>query len=153
MQLFEFGFRICTSSGPFFQEPHSMHLLPRPQRIPGTIFKVLLMDGSHIVHENPNKENIAYVVPYMGKNASRAEYFSWIADELKDCGSAATRTISYKQTIKQCAVVYSTLKTLLGDKIYSSEERDPKAVLLIARNASLLHYTVKQGPNPGILPE
>ena len=119
----------------------------------GAIFKVLLMDGSHIVHENPNKENMAYVVQYMGKNASLAEYFSWIADELKDCGSAATRTIIYTQTIKQCAVVYSTLKTLLGDKIYSSEERDPKAVLLIARNATLLHPTVKQGPHPCILPE
>lgn len=61
------------------------------------------MDGSHIVHENPNKENIAYVVQYMGENASFAEYFSWIADEVKDCGSAATSTIIYTQTIKQCA--------------------------------------------------
>ena len=101
------------------------------------------MDGYRIVHENPNKENLAYVVQYMGKNASLGEYFFWIADEMKDCGSAATRTIIYTQTIKRCAVVYSTLKTLLGDKIFTSEERSKDCV---ARNATLLHPTVKQGP-------
>lgn len=111
-----------------------------------TIFEVLLMDGSHIVHEKPNKENIAYVVQYMGKNASLAEYFSWIADEVKDCGSAATRTIIYTQTIKQCAVVCSTLMTLLGDKIYSSEERDPKTVLL-----EMLHSCTPQSNKDHIL--
>jgi len=95
-----------------------------------TIFEVLLMNGPQIVTESPNKANISYVVQYMGKNASLAEYLSWLSNELKDCGSAATRTIIYTQTINQCAVVYSTLKTILGDKIYSSEERSTKTVLL-----------------------
>ena len=88
----------------------------------------------------------AYVVQYMGGNAGLVEYFSWIADEVKDCGSAATRTVIYTQTIKQCAVVYSTLKILLRDKIYSSEERDPKTVLL-----EMLHSCTRQSNKDHIL--
>lgn len=150
MQLFEFGFRVCTSSGPFFQESHSLHWLPRPQRYQGHIWSAANGWFPHC-SQKPNKENIAYVVQYMGKNASLAEYFSWIADEVKDCGSAATRTVIYTQTIKECAVVYSTLKTLLRDKIYGSEERDPKTVLLEMLHSCTL--AVKQGPHPCILPE
>ena len=101
----------------------------------------------------PKQRKYSLCCTIHGENASLAEYFSWIADEVKDCGSAATRTIIYTQTIKQCAFVYSTLKTLFGDKIYSSEEKDPKAMLPIARYATLLHPTVKQGPHPCILPE
>lgn len=111
-----------------------------------TIFEVLLMTGPRIVTESPNKANISYVVQYMGKNASLADYLSWISNEVKDCGSAATRTIIYTQTIKQCAVVYSTLKTLLGDKIYSSEERNPKTVLL-----EMLHSCTPQSNKEHIL--
>ena len=100
MPLLEFGFRICMRS-----------LLPRTPFIALTttatkdtrekIFEVLLMDGCHIVCESPDKANISYVVQYMGKNASLAEYFSWIAN-VKGCGSAATRTIIYTQTISPC---------------------------------------------------
>ncbi|XP_068693066.1 bifunctional 3'-5' exonuclease/ATP-dependent helicase WRN-like [Montipora foliosa] len=111
-----------------------------------TIFEVLLMNGPHIVTESPNKANISYVVQYMGRNASLAEYLSWISNEVKDRGSAATRTIIYTQTIKQCAVAYSTLKTLLGDKIYSSEERIPKTVLL-----EMLHSCTPQSNKEHIL--
>ena len=82
----------------------------------------------------------------MGKKASLAEYLSWISNEVKECGSAATRTIIYTQTIKQCAVVYSTLKTLLGDKIYNSEDRDTKTVLL-----EMLHSCSAQSNKEHIL--
>ena len=48
-----------------------------------------------------------------------------------DKHSMATRTIIYCQTIKQCAVVYSTLKTLIGDKSYvDPQNKDPKRVFL-----------------------
>ena len=82
----------------------------------------------------------------MGKKASLAEYLSWISNEVKECGSAATRTIIYTQTIKQCAVVYSTLKTLLGDKVYNSEDRDTKTVLL-----EMLHSCSPQSNKEHIL--
>ena len=104
------------------------------------------MNSPHVVTESPNKANISYVVQYMGKKASLAEYLSWISNEVKKCGSAATRTIIYTQTIKQCAVVYSTLKTLLGDKIYNSEDRDTKTVLL-----EMLHSCSPQSNKEHIL--
>ena len=96
-----------------------------------TIFEVLIMKEPHIVEENPNKPNIAYVVKYMERNARLSDYFHWIAKEVIDKHSLATRTIIYCQTIKQCAVVYSTLKTLIGDKIYvDPQNKDLKRVVL-----------------------
>ena len=95
------------------------------------IFESLLFNEQRMVLESPNKENISYVVHYMKKNASLSDYFSSIADEVIEQGTGATRTIIYCQTIKQCAVVYSTLKTLLDEKMYEDPvRRDAKRVLL-----------------------
>ena len=81
--------------------------------------------------ESPHKENISYVVKYMEKSASLSNYFSWLADEIITQKTASTTTIIYCQTIKQCAVVYSTLKELLSDNIYEDPiKRNPQRVLL-----------------------
>ena len=95
------------------------------------IFESLLFNNPCMVLESPNKENISYVVHYMKKTSSLSEYLSWIADEVIEHGTGATRTIIYCQTIKQCAVVYSTLKVLLGENIYEDPlSKDAKRVLL-----------------------
>jgi len=65
-----------------------------------TIFEVLIMKEPHIVEENPNKPNIAYVVKYMERNARLSDYCHWIAKEVIDKHCMATRTIIYCQTIK-----------------------------------------------------
>ena len=83
------------------------------------------------ITETPNKGNITYIVQYMRKDANLSQYFAWLAEEFKAQSTAATRTIIYCQTIKQCAVVYSTLKSLLDDKMYvNSECREPGNVIL-----------------------
>ena len=87
------------------------------------IFESLLFSDPHMVIESPNKDNISYVVHYMKKNSSLSDYFRWIADEVIEHGIGATRTIIYCQTIKQCAVVYTTLKMLLGEHIYEDHAR------------------------------
>ncbi|XP_078355691.1 bifunctional 3'-5' exonuclease/ATP-dependent helicase WRN-like [Oculina patagonica] len=95
------------------------------------IFESLLFDKPHMVLESPDKENINYVVHYMDKKTSLSDYFSWISDEVIEHGTRATRTIIYCQTIKQCAVVYSTLKMLLGNKMYEDPScKNAKRVLL-----------------------
>lgn len=100
-----------------------------------------------MVLESPNKENISYVVHYMKKNSSLSDYFSWIADEVIEHGTGSTRTINYCQTIKQCAVVYSTLKTLIGDKMYEDPVRkDAKRVL-----PEMLHSCSPQSNKENIL--
>ena len=67
----------------------------------------------------------------MKKNSSLSDYLSWIADEVIEHETRETRTIIYCQTIKQCAVVFSTLKVLLGENIYEDPLRkDVKRVLL-----------------------
>jgi len=95
------------------------------------IFESLLFNNPYMVLESPNKENISYVVHYMAKTSSLSDYLSWIADEAIEHGTGATRTIIYCQTIKQCAVVYSTLKVLLGENLYEDPlSKDAKRVLL-----------------------
>ncbi len=95
------------------------------------IFDALLMNDPHLIMESPNKENIAYVVEYMQKSTSLSSYFAWVADDIITKKTAATRTIIYCQTIRQCSVVYSALKNLLQDKIYEDPvNRDPQRVLL-----------------------
>jgi len=41
-----------------------------------------------------------------------------------------SRTIVYCQTIKQCCIIYSVLKGMLGHKLYSNSANDPRHVLL-----------------------
>lgn len=81
------------------------------------IIESLLFNNPCMVLECPNKENISYVVYYMKKTSRLSDYLSWIANEVIEHGTGATRTIIYCQTIKQCPVVYSTLKVLLGENI------------------------------------
>ena len=96
-----------------------------------TIFESLLFNNPCTIVESPNKDNISYVVNYMKKNLNLSGYFSWLADEVLVKGILAARTIIYCQTIKQCALVYSTLKILLGGKMYEDlAQQDPKRVLL-----------------------
>ena len=89
-----------------------------------------------MVLESPHKENICYVVYYMKKTSSLSDYLSWIADEVIEHGTGATRTIIYCQTIKQCAEVYSALKVLLGENIYEDPLRkNAKRVFLEMRHS------------------
>ncbi|XP_068747499.1 ATP-dependent DNA helicase Q5-like isoform X2 [Montipora capricornis] len=72
-----------------------------------TIFEVLIMKEPHIVEENPNKPNIAYVVKYMERNARLSDYFHWIAKEnpahlccdycsvMCECGTYECKPLAY----------------------------------------------------------
>ena len=77
------------------------------------------MDNLHIIYESPDKSNIAYSVLYMSRNESLAKYFEWLVKELWEHGINTTRTIIYYQTIKQCSLLYATLKGTLGDNMYA----------------------------------
>lgn len=91
----------------------------------------MAMVKPYMVVDSPNKDNILYVVHYLQKNASISSYFRWLTDEVTTRGKAATRTIIYCQTVKQCAVIYSTLKTQLGENIYDDmTNADPRKVVL-----------------------
>ena len=97
-----------------------------------TIFEVLAMRDPHVIMESPNKDNISYVVTYLNKNADLAQYFYWIANEVIEHSTEATRTIIYCQTIKQCAVIYSTIKSILGEHaiVNSENSEQPKKVVI-----------------------
>ena len=95
-----------------------------------TIIDTLLMESPHIIYECPSKDNITYAVLYVEKNKSPEECFGWLIEELEELGSLTTRTIVYCQTIKQCGLIYSTLKAVLGKKMYLNNKRDAENVLV-----------------------
>lgn len=87
-----------------------------------TIFDVLLMDNPYVIFESPNKDNIAYVVEYMARDADLEHYFGWLVDELRERKELCDRTIIYCQTIKQCGLLYATFKAMLGNDMRVGDE-------------------------------
>lgn len=73
-----------------------------------------MMRHPKIIFESPNKGNVAYSVEYMNKDYELEYYFEWLADELKENKENCKRTIIYCQTIKQCSVLYGTMKGMVG---------------------------------------
>jgi hypothetical protein len=75
----------------------------------------------------------------MPKTAKLSDYFTWIANEVLLSGINAPRTIIYCQTIKQCSILYSMLKALLGDNIYVDvHNKNVREVLLEMLHSSTL---------------
>ena len=95
-----------------------------------TIIDVLRMESPHTIFENPSKPNVAYSVYYIPKERMLDDYFQWLADELLMQRTSATWTIIYCQTIKQCGLIYSTLKAMLGNKTFLGEINDRRNVLI-----------------------
>ena len=95
-----------------------------------TIIEVLMMKDPCIIYESPAKPNITYSVHHISKDKSLEYCFKWLSDELIEHGINTTRTIIYCQTIKQCTVVYSTIKAMLGNDLYIGEKANNKNVLL-----------------------
>ena len=95
-----------------------------------TTMDVLMMKDPCIIYESPNKPNIAYSVHYISKNKSLEYCFKWLSNELLKHGVSTTRTIIYCQTIKQCTIIYSTIKAMLGNGLYIGKNTNNKTVLL-----------------------
>ena len=66
----------------------------------------------------------------MGNDKSIEEYFQWLVDETIERQIKTIRTIIYCQTIKQCGTIYSTLRGMLGDKLYAESTNDRRKVVL-----------------------
>lgn len=111
-----------------------------------TIINTLLMVNPHIIYECPSKENIAYAVHYLEKNRSPEECFGWLIKELEESKNETIRTIIYCQTIKQCGLIYSAFKAVLGNKMYLSDQRDPEKVLV-----EMLHSCTPENNKKAIL--
>ena len=107
---------------------------------------VLRMDNPHVIFENPSKPNVAYSVYYIPKDRSLEDHLQWLGDELIAQGRNSTRTIIYCQTIRQCGIVYSTLKAMLGNKIYLDETHNQKNVLI-----EMLHSCTPEANKEAIL--
>ena len=67
-----------------------------------TIVSILHMEHFVEIKKSPNKTNLRYVVHCMDKKA----------DTLRRERQNSVRTIVYSQTIKQCSIIYATIKGL-----------------------------------------
>ena len=105
------------------------------------------MDNPHIIFENPSKPNVAYSVHYVPKDRSLESHFQWLGDELITQGRTSTWTIIYCQTIRQYSLLYSTLKAMLGSKIYLDETGNDRRNVLI----EMLHSCTPEANEEAIL--
>ena len=94
------------------------------------ITEILLMEDPHVTYENPSTENIVYSVLYMEKDRTIEDCSRWLVDELKDTKAKSTRTIIPCQTIKQCGIIYATMKGMLCSSLNSDNSHDPRKVVL-----------------------
>ena len=92
--------------------------------------EVLLFKNIFVIYQSPKKPNIAYSVHYIKKENSLEHRFKWLSDELIELGTNTTRTIIYCQTIKQCTLIYLTIKAILGMNLYIGEKKYNTNVLL-----------------------
>ena len=83
-----------------------------------TIIDVLRMQSVLDIRDSPNKTNITYCVEYLDNEHSNEDSFGWIAKEIKE--GKNEKTIIYCQTIKQCSVLYGSLKVMLGEFMLDS---------------------------------
>ena len=109
-----------------------------------TILNVLLMDDPYEIKDSPNKLNLTYVVECMSKDTDLEFYFGWLIDELKIKKVSFQRTIIYCQTIKQCGVVYGTIRGMLGQNMYAGNEENVLVEMLhsytpAANKQNILH--------------
>lgn len=111
------------------------------------ITDVLLMDNAVEVSSSPNKQNIAYAVKYISKDTKPADCFRWISDRIKENGISSERVLIYCQTIKQCSIIYATIKGLLGDHFFAEQSnKNPRHVLL-----DMLHSCTPKSNKDSIL--
>ena len=94
------------------------------------IFEVLLMNDPYVIAETPNKSNIIYSVHYISKDDKLDEIFkSIIVENLLEKGKDCERTIVYCQTIRQCSMIYSVLKEIIGAANYLDLTNKRKVLL------------------------
>ena len=95
-----------------------------------TIVSILHMEHFVEIKESPNKTNLRYVVHCMDKKAEHEENFVWLADTLRRERQNSVRTIAYCQTIKQCSIIYATIKGLLGNENMINDNGSPLVEML-----------------------
>ena len=89
-----------------------------------TILSLLNMENVEEIRESPNKLNVTYVVQYMDKDTELEFYFGWLTDELKQNQEKTERTIIYCQTVRQCGMLYATIKALLGKDMFIEDDSE-----------------------------
>ena len=86
----------------------------------------------------------------MSKDNDLEFYLGWLIDELKIKQVSCQRTIIYCQTIKQCGVVYGTIKGMLGQNMYAGNEENVLVEMLhsctpAANKQNILHSFQSEG--------
>ena len=115
-----------------------------------TIHNVLLMDDPYEIIDSPNKLNLTYIVECMSRDTDLEFYFGWLIDELKTKQVSCKRTIIYCQIIKQCGVIYRTIKGMLGQNMYAGNGENALVEMLhsctpAANKENILHSFQSEG--------
>ena len=77
------------------------------------------VDQLHTVEQNPNRENLFYVLTHMEKESGLEDIFRKVITELQTFHNHTERTIIYCQTRKQCSVLFRMFELSLGANMYN----------------------------------
>ena len=88
------------------------------------------MKDPHVIFDSPNKPNLTYSIHYMEKEVDIVYYLGWLADDLRTNKEECARTIVYCQTIKQCGVIYATIRGLLGKDMFTPNDDEAMLEML-----------------------
>ena len=72
----------------------------------------------------------------MKKDSDHEMYFDWLVDELRSKQASSPRTIIYCQTMKQCGIIYATIKGMLGKDMYLGNANDPNVLVEMLQSCS-----------------
>lgn len=84
----------------------------------------------------------------MPKDKWLEEYFYWLMEEILEYKQNTPRKFIYCQTIKQCGLLYSTLRGLLQQDLYLGEDNNPQNVVV-----EMLHSWTPNSNKESILQE
>lgn len=82
------------------------------------------------IEKNPERENIRYCAEYVENDKEVCYIFNTTIRELQEKKELCPRRLIYTQTRKQCARIYNSFCSELGDKLYLNSEPNLKCRLV-----------------------
>ncbi|EDO47450.1 predicted protein [Nematostella vectensis] len=87
-----------------------------------TITDVLRMQDV-IEMKIPIRRTLPYIVKYLSNSMDAKESFEWLVNKINERKDGGDKTIIYCQTIKQCSLVYGTLRSMLIELVANGKPK------------------------------
>ena len=96
------------------------------------IYSVLNLESSsmHVIEKSPMKNNLLFFSKYVSNDTKFEVLFSELLDELAEKVFETMRTIIFRQTRNQCALIWRTFQLKLGEMLYADSSSNLRSRLV-----------------------